>query len=67
MKYNKANASVILFDNSDVITASGRSCGHQTSGNSCSNNGLQKFENCPSMNHAHGLETKDLLEEFGLL
>lgn len=64
MKYEKAYASVILFDNSDVITTS--NCGHQTSGNSCSNNGVQKFDNCPNMNHTHGIEQKDLFAEFGI-
>lgn len=49
MKYEKAMAEVIAFDNSDVITGSG-SCGHKTSGNSCKN-GTQDFDQCYSLNH----------------
>lgn len=45
MIYEKATAEVILFDNSDVITASGGSCrvpGHER-GSGCDN----KSGNCP--------------------
>lgn len=54
MKYVKAEAKIIIFENNDIITGS-NSCGHKTSGNSCSNNGTQKFDNCPNMNHSHGI------------
>ena len=33
MKYEKATAEVICFDNSDVITTSGRACGAWSSWN----------------------------------
>lgn len=52
VNYIKARAQNLIFDNSDIITGS-NNCGHQTSGNTCSNNGAQKFDNCPNMNHAH--------------
>lgn len=60
MTYEKMKAEVIVFDNSDVITTSAQcaskqtskvSCGHQTSGNSCNNNGVKKFDNCLNLNH----------------
>lgn len=59
MKYSKARANFLSFDNSDLVfTASDprNNCGHQTSGNSCSNNGTQKFDNCPNMNHSHATD-----------
>ena len=61
MTYEKMQAEVIIFDNSDVLTASACSkknsknnnnCGHQTSGNSCNQNGTKKFDNCLSLNHS---------------
>ena len=60
MTYEKMQAEVIVFDNSDVLTASGctksnskgTNCGHKTSGNSCNQNGTKKFDNCLSLNHS---------------
>lgn len=66
MKYEKAKASVVLFDNSDVITGS-KNCGHKTSGNSCNQNGTQKFEQCMELNHKAKPNEKELYDEFDLI
>ncbi|WP_251208937.1 hypothetical protein [Acetatifactor aquisgranensis] len=50
MKYVKAEAEVVLFDNSDVIT---------TSGNSLCMDGVSKYQNdsreCASTSHVSGV------------
>lgn len=51
MTYEKPKAEVIIFDDSDVITGNSANCGHQTSGKSCANNGIQKWDNCKKLNH----------------
>lgn len=52
MVYEKPKAEVIVFDISDVFTGKSNNCGHQTSGNSCNNNGTQKFDQCFNLNHS---------------
>lgn len=57
MKYEKAVADVLIFENNDVITTSGcdkgnsNSCSHNTSGKQCFNSNQGTAENCPQMNH----------------
>lgn len=49
MKYTKASARVVLFDNSDVITTSGELC----------LDGIEKYQNdsrpCESASHQSGV------------
>lgn len=51
MKYEKAMAEVVVFDNSDVLMDKSSNCAHNSSGKQCSNTNQGTAENCPNMNH----------------